>query len=94
MGLVAEEGPEGGWGRWEVLADAGALEEDLGAMQLHAAGTRAGLTALQLSSVAPGADSSVIWLECAEVGVPCSVLTAAAGKGVLAAEADGCGARR
>ncbi len=58
MGLVAEEEAGGGrsaWGRWELLADAGGLEEDLGSMQLNAAGTRAGLTALQLSSAAQGA---------------------------------------
>lgn len=58
VGAVAEEGG-GAWRSWELLADAGGLEEGLGALVLHAAGTRAGLTALQLAAVAPGAHSPV-----------------------------------
>ena len=53
IGLVCEEGvdEEGGEAHsWELLVDAGALEEDLGAMQLTAAGTREGFTLLQLST--------------------------------------------
>ena len=44
MGLMASEGIE----QWELVADTGSLEEDLGPMQLHAAGTSGGFTALQL----------------------------------------------
>ena len=56
VGAAAEAG-EGGasWRAWELLADAGALEEDLGALVLNAAGTREGLTLLQLTAAAPGA---------------------------------------
>lgn len=58
MGLVIEEsvGEKGSEGRgWEVLVDAGGLEEDLGGMQLTAAGTRQGFTTLQLTECIPGA---------------------------------------
>lgn len=47
MGLMAREG-DGGIEQWELLADTGSLEEDLGPMQLHAAGSPDGFTALQL----------------------------------------------
>ena len=47
MGLMASEG-EQGIEQWELVADTGSLEEDLGPMQLHAAGTSGGFTALQL----------------------------------------------
>ncbi len=57
IGLVCEEdiGEEGKEAEgWEVLVDAGGLEEDLGAMQLTAAGTREGFTLLQLNTFMPG----------------------------------------
>ncbi|CAL8469255.1 g8796 [Coccomyxa elongata] len=57
IGLVCEEGigEEGNEAEgWEVLVDAGGLEEDLGAMQLTAAGTREGFTLLQLNAFMPG----------------------------------------
>ena len=44
---MAREG-DGGIEQWELLADTGSLEEDLGPMQLHAAGSPDGFTALQL----------------------------------------------
>ena len=37
-----------GMEQWELIADTSSLEEDLGPMQLHAAGTASGFTALQL----------------------------------------------
>jgi len=55
MGMVADEGLGEGEGHgWELLVDAGGLEEAFGGMQLHAAGTREGFTLLQLTACMPG----------------------------------------
>ncbi len=57
VGLVAEEGLDEGGSEghgWEVLVDAGGLEEDFGGMQLNAAGTRVGFTLLELTACMPG----------------------------------------
>lgn len=55
VGLLArEDGGKGG--DWELVTDPGSLEEGLGAMQLHAAGTARGFTALQLVCNGSGAD--------------------------------------
>ena len=53
VGLMAGEGGEG-MEQWELLADTSSLEEDLGPMQLHAAGSAGGFTALQLVCNRPG----------------------------------------
>ena len=62
MGLIASEGEEG-MEQWELIADTGSLEEDLGPMQLHAAGTTGGFTALQLVCNRPGDSSSPLGLQ-------------------------------
>ena len=62
MGLIATEGEEG-IEQWELIADTGSLEEDLGPMQLHAAGTTGGFTALQLVCNRPGDPSSSLALQ-------------------------------
>ena len=55
VGLLAREGDRKGR-EWELVTDPGSLEEGLGAMQLHAAGTSRGFTALQLVCNGSGAD--------------------------------------
>ena len=55
VGLLAREG-DGKGREWELVTDPGSLEEGLGAMQLHAAGTTRGFTALQLVCNGSGAD--------------------------------------
>ena len=45
--------------QWELVADTSSLEEDLGPMQLHAAGTAGGFTALQLVCNRPGSPPSL-----------------------------------
>lgn len=54
VGLIVREG-EGKVSEWELVTDPGSLEEGLGHMQLHAAGTTHGLTALQLACNGSGA---------------------------------------
>lgn len=55
MGMVSDEGLGEGEGHgWELLVDAGGLEEAFGAMQLDAAGTCEGFTLLQLTACMPG----------------------------------------
>ena len=54
LGLLAREG-EGEVQKWELVTDPGSLEEGLGPMQLHAAGTSHGFTALQLACNGSGA---------------------------------------
>ena len=56
VGLLAREG-EVEVSEWELVTDPGSLEEGLGAMQLHAAGTTHGFTALQLACNGSGAGS-------------------------------------
>ena len=55
VGLLAREG-DGKVQEWELVTDPGSLEEGLGPMQLHAAGTTHGITALQLACNGSGAD--------------------------------------
>ena len=54
MARESEEGME----QLELVADTTSLEEDLGPMQLHAAGTAGGFTALQLVCNRPGSSPS------------------------------------
>ncbi|CAK0784195.1 hypothetical protein CVIRNUC_007399 [Coccomyxa viridis] len=66
VGLIVREG-EGKVSEWELVTDPGSLEEGLGHMQLHAAGTTHGLTALQLACNGSG-------------GVPLDIVRAAVAK--------------
>ena len=53
LGLMASESSKG-LEQWELIADTSSLEEGLGPMQLHAAGSAGGFTALQLVCNRPG----------------------------------------
>lgn len=73
MGLMASEG-EQGIEHWELVADTGSLEEDLGPMQLHAAGTSGGFTALQLVCNRSGSLTCAVLVDeqKAAAGQPCT----------------------
>ncbi len=60
---MASEGSKG-MEQWELIADTSSLEEGLGPMQLHAAGTAGGFTALQLVCNRPGSPHSPSSLTC------------------------------
>lgn len=71
IGLMAGESCEG-MEQWELIADTSSLEEDLGPMQLHAAGTADGFTALQLVCNRPGTIPSPGGLAPGHTGLRCS----------------------